>query len=200
MITFYLYANDDTVNINMDFSAFSDGQVRSKIYLCEQLEGYLKPESKIVILGCWYNILGFILNIRRPNYYQSITGYDIDSSTKSIADQINKSWTWGSNPTLQNFTADANELDLNNFDVVINTSIEHFASSEWYNKLSNNQLICLQSSDVVNDDPVWDIKNPCPNTETFKSKYPMSQIYFDGWHRFDYGHLTYRRFMLIGKK
>lgn len=184
----------------MDFSSFSDGQVRSKIYLCEQLEGYLKPESKIVILGSWYNLLGFILNVRKPNYYKSITGYDIDGTVKPIADSINISWIWGPNPTLQNLTADINEIDLSTFDVIINTSVEHIEHDSWYHKLSKEQLICLQTSDVVNDDPVWDIKNPNPDSATFKSKYPMSQIYFDGWRKFDYGHLIYRRHMLIGKK
>jgi len=35
--------------------------------------------------------------------------------------------------------------------------------------------------------------------EDFKNKYPLGQILFEGEKVFDYGHLSYSRYMLIGK-
>jgi hypothetical protein len=72
-------------------------------------------------------------------------------------------------------------------------------SKDWYNKVTPNQLICIQSSDMVTDDPGWNITNPNESMAEFKSKYPMSQILFEGEKLFDYGHLVYNRLMLIGR-
>ena len=52
---------------------------------------------------------------------------------------------------------------------------------------------------MVTDDPGWDITNPNPTMDDFKKKYPLSQILFEGEKVFDYGHLRYSRYMLIGR-
>jgi hypothetical protein len=53
---------------------------------------------------------------------------------------------------------------------------------------------------MVTDDPSWNITNSNPSMKQFKAKYPMSKILFEGEKVFDYGHLVYSRYMIIGTK
>jgi hypothetical protein len=47
----------------INFDSFSHGQVKSKIWLCENLERLLPDNAKVLTLGSWVNILGFMIDI-----------------------------------------------------------------------------------------------------------------------------------------
>ena len=182
----------------MDFSAFSDGQIKSKLWLCEKLEPYLRYNSKIAILGSWYNILGFMLLNRKPNHYQLITGFDMDPKVKEHADLLNAAYVCYPNKLMENVTVDVNQIDVNDYDCIISTSVEHMESLEWFSKL-NNKLVCIQSSNVTHSDEIWDIKNSNPTFNDFKNKFQCNKTYFEGQLEFNYGHLAYNRYMIIGQ-
>lgn len=190
------------VNINMiDFNAFSHGQIQSKLWLCEQLEPHLPDPAQVMIIGSWYNLLGFMMLTRKSDVYNMIQGVDVDDRATQIADKVNNAWMIGEGHKLRNITKHIDtishkELGYNN--VIINTSCEHMDAT-WYHKVNPYQLVCIQSSNVVNDDPVWNITHPIPDMQDFKSKFPMGQILFEGEKVFDYGHLKYNRMMLIGR-
>jgi len=95
---------------------------------------------------------------------------------------------------------DVNEVNYNGYDVVINCSVEHIDNNEWFNKINNNTLVCLQTSNRVTDDPMWDIKNPNPNFDVFKNKFPLSSYYIQTTYNFQYDEYGYDRFMIIGRK
>ena len=117
----------------MNFDAFSHGQIHSKLWLCEELERYTKVNSRIWILGSWYNLLAFMLHIRKPDYYSSIIGYDIDYHSKEVSDKLCNAWTIYNPISVQNIIANANELDWSNPpDIVINCSVEHFSDNTWF--------------------------------------------------------------------
>jgi hypothetical protein len=183
----------DTVNFNTD--SFSHGQILSKIWLCQELEPYLSDRSNIAILGCWYNTLALILRVRNNNH--TIVGYDIDSNAISMANRICDSWCLDN--SIRHETADVNSVNLDDFDVVINTSSEHM-STHWFSQVKTDTLVCIQSSSIVNPDQPWLITNPSTNLNNFLSKYPVSSLMFSGQQFFDYGALSYHRFMLVGIK
>lgn len=186
----------------MDFSTFSHGQIHSKLWLCEQLEPHLPDASRVVILGSWYNTLGFLLLARNASKFELITGIDYEDKNISMSNKLLDAWLIGEDVKVKNIWKSVNRLtdkDLEIYHVVINTSCEHMEDG-WFSEVNPNQLMCLQTSNVVVDDVTWDILNPNPDMETFKSKYPMSQILFEGEKVFDYGHLKYSRYMLIGRK
>lgn len=186
----------------MDMTAFSHGQLQSKLWLCDELEPHISKLANPLIIGSWYNVLGFLLLARHPEKYNLITGIDKNQDAIDIADQINNGWMIGDDKKVRNICKDIDNLDSSRFqiyDVVINTSCEHM-SVDWYNKTSTDQLLCLQTCNLVTTDPNWNIINPSPTMNDFKSKYPMSQILFEGMKVFDYGHLVYTRYMLIGRK
>jgi len=186
----------------MDMTAFSHGQTQSKLWLCEQLEPHLPKISQVIILGSWYNVLGYMLTCRNPKKYNLILGVDKNPEYIEIADKINNGWMIGDDIKIRNTCRDVETLGsdyLAGYNVVINTSVEHMNPS-WYEKISSDQLVCLQSSNMVTADPNWNIVDPNPTMGEFKSKYPMSQILFEGEKVFDYGHLVYTRYMIIGRK
>lgn len=187
----------------IDFTAIAHGQVQSKIWLCENLEPLLpeRPNCRVLILGSWYGVLNFMMLTRNQNRYDLITGIDKDTHAIEISDKFLNAWSIGENSKANNIVKDLDEPNSIDpmYNVIINCSGEHM-SDKWYKQVHRDQLLCLQTSNRVTDDPIWNVTNPNPTMEDFKAKYPMSQILFEGEKVFDYGHLCYSRYMLIGRK
>lgn len=185
---------------SLDFNAFSHGQIQSKIWLCEEIEKHIEKDSRVAILGSWYNVLGFMLLVRKPKFYTSVRGFDLDEKAIEMANKITEAWSIQPDCYLQNEHANANDIDLNGYDVVINTSVEHMSSQVWFHKVPGNALICIQSSNVTMSDHNWDIKNPSANFKDFIDAFPLTDYKFKGHISFDYGPNSYSRFMIIGYK
>lgn len=184
----------------MDYTAFSHGQLQSKQWLCEVLEPYIPYGSSILILGCWYNLLGLMLLTRNPHIHHHIKGIDIDPNAIEIANKVCQGWTIQPNVKMSNIVADANTFDYFGHNVVINCSLEHMNNDEWFKRIPNGTLVCLQTSNVNIQDPSWDIKNHIPTMDILTSKYPLSFYLFRNTKYFDYGNFKYERYMCIGLK
>jgi hypothetical protein len=185
-------------SINLD--SFSHGQIISKIWLCEELEHFIQPDSSIHILGGWYNVLGFMLSVRKPDYYRKIVNIDIDADAIVIADKICNPWIIGYNHSIYNQIGDCNTVDYSMSDVVINCSVEHFANNDWYDNIPAGTIVCIQSSDITDPEEPWLIKQANPDFETFLQRFPVTNALFVGTKRIQYSHFGYTRFMLIGRK
>lgn len=184
----------------MDFTAFSHGQIKSKLWLCEELEPCLPENTNVLILGAWYGIMAFMMLARNPNRYNQITCMDQDPQAIAVAQKILDTWQIDQDNITKILLRDVNlpETIDSDYNVIINCSCEHM-QGDWFKQVQPGQLLCLQTSNRVTDDPVWDIKNPSATMSEFKNKYPMSQILFEGAKVFDYGDLCYTRYMLIGR-
>ena len=187
----------------MDFSAFSHGQIHSKLWLCETLEPYIDEPVNVIIVGSWYNVLGLLMMVRNRHLYKKIEGVDINSDHINTSNKICDAFVIIDNIVLNNHCS-VDDVDFSAYDIVISTSTEDIQSSDWYEKIPDNKIVCLQS---VNLDPGiakkynnWEIVNPNISMETFLKKFPMNQILFQGSKEFDYGDLKYDRYMIIGKK
>lgn len=184
----------------MNFDAFSHGQIHSKLWLCEKLEPMILEKSRVLILGSWYNILGFMLNCRKPNFYEELRGIDIDADSIDIANKINGAWVI-ENPNVFHEISDANDFAFEGYDVVINCSGEHFKSTKWFDNLPSNILVCIQSSSITDKNPPWLINQPTPNFDSFMKLYPLSNVVFADIKRIQYSNSTgYDRYMVIGYK
>lgn len=184
----------------MNYDAFSHGQIISKKWLCDCLEPYLNPDSTVWILGSWYNVMAFMLLSRGNTTFKSIIGYDIDPVAKTTADLICNAWTC-EQPTVTNIVADANLLDWSDPpDVVINCSGEHFVNTAWWTAVPESTVVAVQSSNVVDSGPIWNIQQPNPDFETFVGRYPMSNVFYSGTKFIPTEAGGYQRYMLIGKK
>ena len=183
----------------MNYDSFSHGQILSKIWLCEQLEPHVPKNTKAAILGSWYNVLAFMMLTRRSDLYQFISGIDHDHLATDIADKICNAWIFGDNPKVTNITSDVSEYDYIEFNLVINCSVEHM-SNEWFLDIDPNVIVCIQTSNVADSKEPWFITNPTASFEEFRNKFPMSETMFEGVRSFDYGHFSYERYMIIGKR
>ena len=185
----------------MDFSSFSHGQIHSKVWLCEQIEPFLRPKSKIIILGCWHNVLGIILMVRNPHSNFIIKGIDIDTEAIKVADNLTEAWRFEEFNPFHNEVADANTFDYSDYDIIINCSVEHMESLDWFNRIPNGKLVCIQSMSIgLVNDPIYKITNPNTSLEIFKNKFSISQTYILSEKKFNYEINPYSRFCLIGIK
>jgi hypothetical protein len=185
----------------MNFNSFSHGQITAKLWLCQHLEPLIPKNANVVILGSWHNVLGFIMQCRRPDAYQSITGIDVDPGAKPIADAIMDTWCYDpNNSSVFNRTSNVNYEKFQDVDTVyINTSTEHFEDIHWFDNLPKGALVAIQSTDVTDTSDPWYITQPTPTFEDFLQKYPL-ELVFHGILPTHYNHFGYNRFMAIGYK
>lgn len=182
--------------ITLDKDSFSSGQVSSKIWLCEELENNFLSIDKIAIYGGWYGLTAFLIRSRNKLGVKKIYSYDIDPSCETIADSLNENWVcqeWA----FKAFTQDCNKLDFDNeFDLVINTSTEHFDNLNWFNNIPKGIGIALQGADMPHDDHVYKFNS----LDNFKETFKLTDILYSGEMEFDYPDWSFKRFMLIGFK
>jgi hypothetical protein len=69
----------------------------------------------------------------------------------------------------------------------------------WYNIIPAGTVVCIQTTDLPVDNEGWDIRQSY-DIEGFMLTYPMSQRMFNDSKEFDYGHLKFKRHMIIGIK
>ncbi len=187
-----------TMNLKIDSDAFSAGQVESKIWAAEELERVAAHIHilRISILGGWYGLLHFILKARGKQAIEWCRSYDIDTSACSVANAINNAWEckeW----SFRAYPKDANTVVYNDgTNCVINTATEHFDSDTWYNNIPSGTLCLFQGNDLELDDHI----NQPIDLDDFKRKFPLETNLFEGTKEFNFGNLSYTRYMIIGHK
>jgi hypothetical protein len=176
----------------MNFDSFSHGQIKSKLWLVENLEPHIG--KNVVVLGSWHNITSFIFKVRGNKSH--FIGLDIDPEVKTIADKICD--TWRIEGSVTNLTRDAKKIPID-YDTVINCSSEHM-TTEWFDNIKQGTLVCIQSSSIVDPNHPWYIVTASPDIDSFKQKYNLSKTLFCDTLRIQYGGWGYDRYMLIGYK
>jgi hypothetical protein len=189
--------------LNLD--AFSSSQVGSKIWLVQNLEecltGFKEHPDKgyrIWILGGWYGVTNLIMRSRAVIPVEQVHSVDMDPDVGYFADRVNKFWEW-QNWQFKSHTADANKLSYtveHKPHIVINSSVEHFDSMEWYDRIPSRTLVVLQACDLPHDDHVTDYNS----IDDLKSRFPMVEELYSGTMEFKYPERTLTRFMVIGIK
>ncbi len=162
--------------------AFRKKQIICKVKLLDLVDQFSKKESKILVIGSWIGFTSFCLNKMGYSY---ITEVDLDSRLEPLT-----TWANRFNKNFKHITSDVNNIDLCDFDVIINTSCEHM-DNQWFYNVPNGTLIFAQSTDYVADDHT----NLCSSLDDMISKYPMNLI---AQSTIDLEY--YKRYMLAGYK
>lgn len=130
-----------TVTFENIRDALSDGQIVSKLWLIDEL-GKLKISNKTIgIFGGWIGILCRMIQDYLPA--SRIANIELDASLHLI-----NSYTM----PFDNFEfihSDMFDFDYQNneFDIYINTSVEHIESlSKWINLIPPDKIVCVQSN------------------------------------------------------
>ena len=181
--------------MKIDKDAFSSGQIGSKIWLCEELEKLFDHIDSIWIYGGWHGITAFLLRSRNNISIKEIRSIDCDSGCEALADMINENWVY-QNWQFKAVTDDCNTLVPNGVDLIINTSTEHFRSTDWWNNVPNGTTVALQGNNMVHDDHY--IHSNC--LQDFVTQFPVNKMLYKGEKQFVYPDWQFTRYMVIGVK
>ena len=170
--------------------SFWKGQIRSKIWLIENLRPFIKKSVRIDIHGGWMGVLASLL-FQSGILISKITSLDLDPDCEESARTINKIEEMEGR-----FAAiTANMIDVNTeAEVVINTSCEHISQTDyetWLSNMPNDAILVLQSNN-------YDIPEHIRNANSIDEFIEQSQIKVL-WAGVNHLPL-YDRYMIIGKK
>lgn len=191
-VLFWMDAIRNSEDRYRTLESFWKGQVNSKVWLAEQLPGFVpvKPLN-IVIYGGWNGVLASILFNSKISI-QSITSVDIDPLCESTAYTINKRYEMQGK--FSAITADMCDFKTD-ADLVINTSCEHITQEQYDQWLSNqpdDATFVLQSNNYFD----LDEHIRCSIDLTDFTKMSKIKPFFRG----TFPTSKYERYMIIGKK
>lgn len=195
--------------------AWSTGQLKSKLWLLDELVKIKHEFSCIYVIGGWLGILSWLLLNDTRFCIEHVRSFDVDPLCEPAADRLNindKMQAW----KFKAITADAVKMkyspegyfDLVSIksngelskprtekpDCIINTSCDHFEQLDmWIDSLPDESLIILQNTNVIHDDT----HIGCAETlQDFEKQANLRRLIYSG--ELNLG--EYKRFMLIGKK
>lgn len=188
---------NNQLSLNMD--AFSDGQMASKLWLCEELEKTIEGAQVVWVLGSWYGLLPFLLLSRGRLSVEKFVLVDLDKSAVDASKKILNHWVFQKKPQIDFVVRDCNEdlSDLPRPTLVINTSTEHMLSQRWWSNLPKGVFYAFQGTDYEHPEHVLRAQDLNEFSDRFRET--TLKIYL-GKKFFDYFSFSYNRFMIIGRK
>ena len=151
-VLFWMDAIRDSDDRYRTLESFWKGQVNSKVWLAENLVGFVPVRPlNIVIYGGWNGVLASIL-FNSNIAVEHVTSVDIDPVCEDIANTVNKRYEM-----LDKFEAVTHDMCkyVTGADVVINTSCEHITQeqyNDWLDNQPDDAVIVLQSNNYFDHD------------------------------------------------
>lgn len=194
--------------IKFDEDCFSRGQLKSKLWLVNELKKISVDLGVVFLCAGWYGTLATMI-FEAGLSVEKIRSFDIDESTESIAEIFNRPWVidgWKFKPVVQdirdiNFEHHAYivtktdgdfETLYDTPDTIINTSCEHIENFEqWYEKIPAGKLVIMQCNDFKE---IEEHVNTHDTLDSFADQTPLDVELYSG--ELDLG--MYKRFMRIG--
>lgn len=188
------------------YESFYHGLVSSKLWLCEKLEEVILNEHIdnpiLNILGSWDNLLAFMLVVRQPRLYGMINGYDIDPTAIDKANVVCDTWKYDY-PKIYNHCVDINNLNFESTskeNIFVSCSIDQFEGTNWFTRIPNDRLVCLQTTDVETVEYPWFNKQHTKDIYELKDRYPLKKVLYANSKPIEYKNFSYNRYMIIGFK
>ena len=172
--------------------SFWKGQVNSKVWLAENLVGFVPVRPlNIVIYGGWNGVLASIL-FNSNIAVEHVTSVDIDPECEDIANTVNKRYEMQGK-----FEAVTHDMCkyVTGADVVINTSCEHITQEQydqWLDNQPDNAVIVLQSNNYFKHEEHVRCSKDLDNFTKISNIKPYLRRVLET--------PKYDRYMLIGKK
>jgi hypothetical protein len=194
--------------------AMSRSQMKSKIWLIEELEKINTNYANVLVMAGWFGQIKGIYDNRLT--YTKMRIAELDRTACETSDYIfnlsnlENYKVKAVNVNINELTLHKNgyEWDVENFkestkysekflpDLIINTSAEHM-TEEWYNQirfkeLESNPIVAIQSNNLFD---IPEHINCVHSIDHMKKKFPMKEILFEGELQLK----GYKRVMLIGR-
>ena len=206
------------LKLNLDSNAlkdaFSRSQMKSKIWLIEELAKIDTNYDNVVVMAGWFGQLKSIYDKRLT--YAKMRIVEMDKSACETSDYIFNLSNL-ENYKVKSVFADINNLtmhkngyewDVENFkenikygekflpNLIINTSAEHM-TEDWFfqikfKEMESNPIVAIQSNNLFD---IPEHINCVHSVDHMKKKFPMKEILFEGELQLK----GYKRVMLIGR-
>lgn len=186
--------------------AFSDGQVRSKLWLAESFNSWSQElffhsteELVLTWYGSWIGLGPFLMLSVSKLQFKVVNLVELDSVSLKTSEKILEYWR------LKGLTINLIHGDMNQFEpetnspnqVFVNTACEHDANTAWLNRLPKNSYAILQSTNMVHPEHInlaLSLSDFSIQIENFLTVLKRDQI------DFKYETKSFSRFMIFGKK
>jgi len=203
------YSTIDVLN-----DALSRSQIKSKIWLIEELSKLNSNYDNVAVMAGWFGQLKNIYDKKLT--YAKMRIVELDKNACETSDYIfnlsnlENYKVKSVNADINNLTLHKNgyEWDVENFregtkysekflpDLIINTSAEHM-TEEWFNQIrfkemASNPIVAIQSNNLFD---IPEHINCVHSVDHMKKKFPMKEILFEGELQLK----GYKRVMLIGR-
>jgi hypothetical protein len=185
--------------------SFYHGLIKSKLWLCEELEIVMYSEfiknPTLHVLGCWDNLMAFMLLTRKPEFYSCVYGYDINPEAINTANRVCNMWQY-EEPKVHNRIQDVNDYDYSSHtnSIFINCSIDQMDSNKWYDTVPDNSIVCIQTTNMTDPEFPWYIKQTTSSLDELINKFNFSKLIYSGEKHIQFQKDGYKRFMIIGCK
>jgi len=190
-VLFWMDAIRNSKDPQRTLESFWKGQIRSKVWLINNLRKHVNQVVSIDIHGGWNGVLASML-FQSDVFVTNIRNIDIDPECEQVANTVNKIEEMVGK--FKHITADMCCI-RSDADVIINTSCEHITQEQydlWLSGMPQNSLLVLQSNNYIIDEHV----RPHANLEEFVNTCGLEKILFSG----ELVLPLYTRYMIIGKK
>jgi hypothetical protein len=209
----HMYSRNNS-NIETLNDALSKSQIKSKIWLVEELAKIKTNYDNVAVMAGWYGQIKSIYDKRLT--YAKMRIIELDKSACETSDYIfnlsnlENYKVKSVNADINNLTLHKNgyEWDVENFkegskytekflpDLIINTSAEHM-TEEWFHQirfkeLESNPVVAIQSNNMFDGEGHV---NCVHSIDHMKKKFLMKEILFEGELQLK----GYKRVMLIGR-
>lgn len=184
--------------------AFSHGQIKSKLWLCENFsvwqKQYLNPDVQYTLhwYGSWVAVGPFLLLSSSPKLFNKINLYDLNAEDLKTSTSLLDYWKCES-VAIQTFNVDVDYVQVSNdsSQVLINTSCEHIPGNAWLDKISPGSFVILQSTNMPHSEHI----NSPLDLQDFIQKYEFKlNILNSSEIDFNYPDKSFKRFMLFGTR
>lgn len=202
------------VDSDVIYDAFSRSQIKSKIWLVDELLKLNSNYNNVLVMAGWYGQLKSIYDKKLT--YSKMRIVELDREACETSDYIFNLSNL-ENYKVKSVNADINNLTLHkngyewtveNFregtgynekflpDLIINTSAEHM-KEDWFfqikfKELASDPIVAIQSNNLFDLD---EHINCVHSVDHMKKKFPMREILYEGELQLK----GYKRVMLIGK-
>lgn len=202
----------DGIEFNSD--ALSQGQLKSKKWLIDELSNVVTDLGTVFLCAGWYGTLATLLFESDINI-EKIRSFDIDPDVWKIAESFNRqqvsdNWKFKASTfdilkfgkigpydifKHETIKSDGSLIKLyDEIDTIINTSCEHIINFDtWYNNIQSGTLLILQGNNFFD---IPDHVNCHKTLNEFSASIPMSKTLYEG----ELVLPDYTRFMKIGIK
>lgn len=144
-----MYGNNDIFRIKDIVHSFDDNHWRGKQWVADIVKNYYEHKAgNVLIMGGWYGMMAYQMRKAFPDRQINITSVDMDPRCEEFGYKL-----FG-DMDINFVTQDITKLNLQAYDIIINTSVEHMDFTVIRNILKSKRkdtLIAFQSNDYFEE-------------------------------------------------